>query len=177
MNTTVSNRSIVLCLAYTRELKQQGRERQRERYKTIDLRGEYNRCTWECHHLATFPPSSLETERENLNSRVLSRTWTLEYESFQYSCSFKNRASNFSYSNTFRQSKKKRMSYVDKKEENGKLRIQQPSSLAFPSQLLKVPTVTTTTNCHTTGPRVGKDANRNMCLLLSTPNTRQIVFF
>ena len=38
-------------------------------------------------------------------------------------------------------------------------------------------TVTTTTNCHTTGPRVSKDANRNMCLLLSTPNTRQIVFF
>ena len=38
-------------------------------------------------------------------------------------------------------------------------------------------TVTTTTNCHTTGPRVSKDANRNMCLLLNTPNTRQIVFF
>ena len=133
MNTTVSHTSIVLCLSYTRELKQQGRERQRERYKTIDLRAEYNRCTWECHHLATFPPSCLETERENLNSRVLSRTWTLEYESFQYSCSFKNRASNFSYSNTFRQNKKKPMSYVDKKEENGKSRIQQPSSLTFPS--------------------------------------------
>ena len=29
-------------------------------------------------------------------------------------------------------------------------------------------TVTTTTNCYTTGPRVGKDSN---------PNTRQIVFF
>ena len=73
MNTTVSHTSIVLCLVYTRELKQQVRERQRERYKTIDLRAEYNRYTWECHHQATFPPSSLETERENLNSRVLSR--------------------------------------------------------------------------------------------------------
>ena len=30
-------------------------------------------------------------------------------------------------------------------------------------------TVTTTTNCHKTGPRVSKDANRNMCLLLSDP--------
>ena len=74
MNTIVSHTSIVLCLAYTRELKQQGRKRQRERHKTIDLRAEYNRCTWECHHLATFPPSSLETERENLDPRVLSRT-------------------------------------------------------------------------------------------------------
>ena len=44
---------------------------QRERYKTIDLVIEYNHFTWECNHLATFPPSSLETERENLNSRVL----------------------------------------------------------------------------------------------------------
>ena len=56
---------------YIRELKQRGRERQRERYKTIDLITEYNHCTWECNHLATFSPSSLETERENLNSGVL----------------------------------------------------------------------------------------------------------
>ena len=26
---------------------------------------EYNHCTWECNHLATFPPSSLKREREN----------------------------------------------------------------------------------------------------------------
>ena len=50
-----------------RELKQRGRERERERDKTIDLVTEYNHFTWECNHLATFPPSSLETERENLN--------------------------------------------------------------------------------------------------------------
>ena len=42
-------------------------ERQREGYKTIDLIAEYNHLTWECNHLATFPPSFLEIER-NLNS-------------------------------------------------------------------------------------------------------------
>ena len=42
-------------------------ERRRERYKTIDLIKEYNHLTWECNHLPTFPPSSLETKRENLN--------------------------------------------------------------------------------------------------------------
>ena len=54
-----------------RELKQRGRERQRERHKTVDSVTEYNHCTWEYNHLATFPPSSLETERENLSSGVL----------------------------------------------------------------------------------------------------------
>ena len=54
-----------------RELKKRGRERERERYKTIDLITEYNPFTWECNHLATFPPWSLETERGNLNSGVL----------------------------------------------------------------------------------------------------------
>ena len=52
------------------------RERQRERYKTIDLIVEYNHFMWECKHLATFPPSSFETECENLISWVLWRTWT-----------------------------------------------------------------------------------------------------
>ena len=51
--------------------KQRGREHRRERYKTIDLVTEYNHCTGECNHLATFPPSSLETEPENLNFGVL----------------------------------------------------------------------------------------------------------
>ena len=55
----------------TRELKQRGRERQRERHKTIDSVTEYKHFTWEYNHLATFPSSSLETERENLNSGVL----------------------------------------------------------------------------------------------------------
>ena len=54
-----------------RELKQRGRERERERDKTIGLVAEYSHFTWECNHLATFPPSSLETERENFNSQVL----------------------------------------------------------------------------------------------------------
>ena len=39
--------------------------------KTMDKVIEYNHCTWECNHLSTFPPSSLETEHKNLNSRVL----------------------------------------------------------------------------------------------------------
>ena len=56
-----------------------------------------------------FTVVELETERENLNSGVLYRTWTLEYKSFQSSCSFKNKASNFSYSHTLRQNKKKRV--------------------------------------------------------------------
>ena len=48
-----------------------GNERERERDKTIDVVTEYNHFTWGCNHLATFPPSSFETERENLNSEVL----------------------------------------------------------------------------------------------------------
>ena len=44
-------------------LKQLRRDRQRERYKTIDLIAENNHFTWECNQLAIFPPSSLETER------------------------------------------------------------------------------------------------------------------
>ena len=52
------------------QVNQPRRERQRERYKAIDLITEYNKLnnfTWECNQLATFPSSSLETERENLN--------------------------------------------------------------------------------------------------------------
>ena len=33
------------------------------------------------------------------------------------------------------------MSYTKKKKENEKLKIQQPSSLTFPSELLKVPNI------------------------------------
>ena len=54
--------------AYTIRDKQLGHERHRERYKTIDIIAEYNHFTWECNHLPTFPPSSLETDREKLNS-------------------------------------------------------------------------------------------------------------
>ena len=43
-----------------RELQQRGRERQRERYKTMDLITEYNDFMWECNRLATFPSSSLQ---------------------------------------------------------------------------------------------------------------------
>ena len=41
-----------------RKLKQRGRERQRERYKTIDLITEYNHFMWECNHLAHRSPEN-----------------------------------------------------------------------------------------------------------------------
>ena len=34
--------------------RQEGRRRQRERFKTIDLIAEYNHFTWECNQLASF---------------------------------------------------------------------------------------------------------------------------
>ena len=51
--------AIVLChlentpshINKNRKLKQRGWERQRERYKTIDLITEYNYFMWECNHL------------------------------------------------------------------------------------------------------------------------------
>ena len=62
---------VIVAHQVIKELKQRGRERQRERGKTMDKVREYNHCTWERNHLVTFPPSSLESEREKLNSRVL----------------------------------------------------------------------------------------------------------
>ena len=41
-----------------RELKQRGRECQREYYKTIHLITEYNHLTWECNHLAHRSPEN-----------------------------------------------------------------------------------------------------------------------
>ena len=41
-----------------RELKQRGRECQRECYKTIDLITEYNHFMWECNHLAHRSPKN-----------------------------------------------------------------------------------------------------------------------
>ena len=51
-------------------LRNEDGKNQRERHKTVDLITEYNHFTWECNHLATFPPP-LETEHENLNAGVL----------------------------------------------------------------------------------------------------------
>ena len=42
-------------ISKNRELKQWGRERRRERYKTIDLITEYNHFLWECNHLVHRP--------------------------------------------------------------------------------------------------------------------------
>ena len=54
----------------------------------------------------------------------------LEYESFQSLCCYENKASNFSYSHTFRQNKKE--THEIYKQEKGKLKILQPISLTFP---------------------------------------------
>ena len=42
-------------ISKNRELKQWGRERRREGYKTIDLITEYNHFLWECNHLVHRP--------------------------------------------------------------------------------------------------------------------------
>ena len=55
-----------------RELKQRGRERQRERYKTINLIAEYNHWHVEIQPPGTFRPSSLE----------MFRTWKPQFSSF-----------------------------------------------------------------------------------------------
>ena len=47
--------------------------------------------------------------------------------------------SNFSHLHCFTQ--KRRMRYTNKKRGNGKLKLQQPSSLMFPSHLRKVPNI------------------------------------
>ena len=88
----------------TRDFLQPGRERRRERYKTIDLITEYNDFTWKWNQLAAFPPSS-----------SVNRTWKAQfcgfpeyvnnwkYESFQSSCGFKIKVSKFSCSHSFNQ--------------------------------------------------------------------------
>ena len=97
--------------------------------RTLKNNTENIHFTWECNHLATFPPSSLETERENLWS--FEENVNVEDESFQSSCSLKSKVCNFSYSHIFRQNRKE--THEIYKEANGKLKIQQPSSLTFPS--------------------------------------------
>ena len=81
-----------------RELKQRGQESQREHYKSTDLNTEYNDFTWECNHLATFPPSSLSLvsvwslmiagSLESLNRRIaFDRQWSPDrWKVFPYNC-------------------------------------------------------------------------------------------
>ena len=108
-----------------RELKQRGRERQLERYKTIDLVTEYNHFTWECNHLPTFLPSSLESERENLISGVFleSVNVRLSTNHFNLHAALKTKLLTI-HIHTHSGKTKKRMSYTKKKRENGKLKIQ-----------------------------------------------------
>ena len=84
----------------------------------------------------TWPLFRRRLWKQNVKSYILEfcrERERLEYESFQSSCCLKNKASNFSYSHTFRQNKKETNELY--KQENGKrnLKIQQPFSLTFPS--------------------------------------------
>ena len=47
------------CNVNVKDFTQLGRERQRERYNTMNLITLYNDFTWECNQLASFPSSSL----------------------------------------------------------------------------------------------------------------------
>ena len=51
----------------------------------------------------------------------------LEYESFQSSCSFKNKASKFSYSHTFRQNEKEMHELY--KQEKGKQKVKNSAAV------------------------------------------------
>ena len=103
-----------------REFKQKGRERRWKWYKAIELITEYNYFTWERNQLATF--LSLSLGNRTIKG-ILLKMWTLEYESKYSSCCLKNEATNFSHSHTFMyNAKMKRMSYKNKKNENGKFR-------------------------------------------------------
>ena len=62
--------------ANDREHTQLGRERRRERHKTIDLITEYNDFTWERNQLATFPSSSFVNRTRKAQFCGFRRTWT-----------------------------------------------------------------------------------------------------
>ena len=87
-----------------------------------------------CMHHATSANNSQHCWAQQCFDLLRPCAWAfrVRINSFQSSCSFKNKVCNFSYSHTLRQNKK-RMSYTNKKAENGKLKILQPSSLTFPS--------------------------------------------
>ena len=76
--------------AGNRDLSKLGRERRRERYKTIDLIAEHiYDSTWECNQLATFPLSSFVNRTWKVHFCFFQRTWTTKHELFQSPCCFK----------------------------------------------------------------------------------------
>ena len=60
---------------------------------------------------------------------------------FNIHAALKTKFLNFHIHTPSGKTKKKRTRYTNKKRENGKLKIQQPSSLTFPFKLLKVPII------------------------------------
>ena len=81
--------AIVLChlentpshINKNRKLKQRGWERQRERYKTIDLITLYNHFMWECNHL---------THRSPENKRNVGRCWAKSLTAFKLDATHAN---------------------------------------------------------------------------------------
>ena len=87
--------TVKVLLSNNRDLTKLGRERRRERHKTIDLITKYNDFTLECNHLAAFPSSSFVNRTRKAQFCGFQRTWTTKHESFQSPCGFKIKISNF----------------------------------------------------------------------------------
>ena len=64
-------RILVLAMTTESSSNEDGNVNENVAKQWIKLQNTITARQWKCNHLATFPPSSLETERENLNSRVL----------------------------------------------------------------------------------------------------------
>ena len=90
----------------------------------------------------TWPLFCRRLQKQNVQTSILKFCRERERKStnhFNLHAAFKKKLLNFHIDTPSGKTKKKRMSYTNKKTENGKLKIQQPSSLTFPSQLLKFP--------------------------------------
>ena len=66
---------------YQIAFKQRGRERQRERYKTIDLITEYNHFIWKCNYLAHRSPE---------NNRNVAICWAKSFTCFKLDVTYAN---------------------------------------------------------------------------------------
>ena len=103
MNLNPASSNTAFTLTLRMDLTQTGRERRRERYKTIHLIRKYNDFTWECNQLSTFPSSSFGFVNRTWKARFcgFQRTWATKHESFQSPCGFKIKVSNSLCSHSF----------------------------------------------------------------------------
>ena len=98
---------------------------------TITARG--NATTWPFFHC--------RLQKQNVKSSILKFCREHERQSTNHlslHAALKTKLLNFHIHTPSGKTKKKCMSYTNKKRENRKIKIQQPSSLTFPSWLLKV---------------------------------------